>query len=167
MPSCRVQQSVLVHTSSGLLSLMAHTTFAWLSIIVKRCQEVVKKRTIVKCGWEDTFGSLFCKVNSHLKPALLDDQHLMYRWILIISRIAISKDEKFVDTHDVPPSAPISLCDQFRCMHVCIYLKGSSEERNWPSRTASSVQVVKEFFQALSLLQVGKHSILIKSFTMI
>ena len=42
----------------------------------------------------------------------------------IISRIAISKDEKFVDTHDVPPSAPISLCDQFRCMHVCIYLKG-------------------------------------------
>ena len=57
----------------------------------------------------------------------------------IISRIAITKDEKFVDTHDVPPSAPISLCDQFRCMHVCIYLKGSSEERNWPSRTASSV----------------------------
>ena len=51
-----------------------------------------------------------------------------------ISHIAISIDEKF-DTHDVtvPPSACVTSSD------VCIYLKASSEERNWPSRTASSV----------------------------
>ena len=45
----------------------------------------------------------------------------------IISHITISHDEKFLDSHDVPPSAPISLCNQFGCMHVCIYLKALVE----------------------------------------
>ena len=43
----------------------------------------------------------------------------------IISHIAISKDEKFVDTHDVPPSAPIACVTS---SDVCMYASTSKLE---------------------------------------
>ena len=30
----------------------------WISVIAKRADRVVKGREILKCSWEDTFGSL-------------------------------------------------------------------------------------------------------------
>ena len=58
-----------------------------------------------------------------------------------VSHIAISKDGNFSDPHDVPPSAPVRLCDQFKCMHVCIYLKAKEREseNSGPPRTVSSM----------------------------
>ena len=37
------------------------STVAWLSIMVERSQTVVKERTILKCSWDDSFGSLLLK----------------------------------------------------------------------------------------------------------
>ena len=34
------------------------STVAWLSVMVKHLQTVVKERTILKCSWDDSFGSL-------------------------------------------------------------------------------------------------------------
>jgi len=40
---------------------MASTSYAWLSVIVKRGERVVKGREIIKCAWEDALGSLLLK----------------------------------------------------------------------------------------------------------
>ena len=37
------------------------STVAWLSVMVKHLQTVVKERTILKCSWDDSFGSLLLK----------------------------------------------------------------------------------------------------------
>ena len=37
------------------------STAIWLSVMVKRSQTVVKERTILKCSWDDSFGSLLLK----------------------------------------------------------------------------------------------------------
>ena len=56
----------------------------------------------------------------------------------VISRIQICKEGGFTDPHDVPVSAPVSLCEQFGCMHVCIYLQ-ARQETSRQSRTVTSV----------------------------
>ena len=40
---------------------MAASTFAWLSVVVKRAENVIKPREILKCSWTDTFGSNVAK----------------------------------------------------------------------------------------------------------
>ena len=85
------------------------TLSAWLSVLVKRGQEVIKPRTVVKCSWEDTFGSLLDK---------LDVTQVS------IELIQIAANEKFTDpVHVVPIDAPVIICDQFKCMHVCITIE--------------------------------------------
>ena len=85
----------------------------WLSILAKKGALVVRPRTIVPCEWTDTFNSLLCKLG-------VEDE--------IIERTIISNNDKFLDpTHIVPLTAPLSLCDQFKCNFVCFHC-GSPEE---------------------------------------
>ena len=43
---------------------MAENMFAWLSIVVKQIENVIKPREILKCSWTDTFGSVLLKYGS-------------------------------------------------------------------------------------------------------
>ena len=90
---------------------MANSSFAWVSVVVKRCEHVIKEREILKCSWEDSFCSLLLKFGNNG----LQQEHIFH--------IIISKNEKFIDPcHKVQPDAPITLCDSFGCMNICIYL---------------------------------------------
>ena len=83
---------------------------AWLSVIVKHGQQIVKDRTIFQCAWEDTFGSLLLKFGSKLEAET-------------INQVVIVKNEKYLDPcHKVPVDAPVSLCDQFGCLFIYLYL---------------------------------------------
>ena len=85
------------------------TLSAWLSVLVKRGLEIVKPRTVVKCLREDTFGSLLEK---------LDVTNVS------VEKVQIASNEKFTDpVHVVPLDAPVIICDQFKCMHVCISIE--------------------------------------------
>lgn len=100
---------------------------AWLSVIVKRGQQIVKDRTIFQCAWEDTFGSLLLKFGSELEAET-------------INQVVISKNEKYLDPcHKVPIDAPVSLCDQFGCLFVCLYLSEMQTTGVVPTRTIASV----------------------------
>ena len=41
-----------------ILSKMASSSTAWLSVTVKRGQMVIRNRSIISCSWEANFGSL-------------------------------------------------------------------------------------------------------------
>ena len=72
----------------------------WLSVLVKRRQEVVKPRTVVKCSWEDTFGLLLDKLDMTQ---------------VSIELVQIASNEKFSDpVHVIPIDAPVIICDQFK-----------------------------------------------------
>ena len=91
------------------------TSSAWVSVIVKCDQEVLCPRSVMKCSWDDKFGSLLTKVGG-----IGMEERTM-------TKIVISKTEKFVDpTHIVPPDAPIILCEQFNCFHVCLYVSAAA-----------------------------------------
>ena len=78
---------------------------AWLSILVKYGQNIIKTPTVVKCLWEDTFGTLLDKLD--MPETTID-------------KVQISANEKFANpVHMVPIDAPINICYQFKCMHVC------------------------------------------------
>ena len=99
---------------------------AWLSVVIQRAETVIKPREILKCSWTDTFGSLLLKYGSDLQSEK-------------ISHVVIAKNEKFIDPcHRVPADAPLSLCDQFGCMNVCIYLENMSVSPT-AERTIASV----------------------------
>ena len=86
------------------------SSFAWVSVLVKRGMKVVKERTILKCNWSDTFGELLPKLNEEFAVAT-------------VAKIVISNSEKFVDPcHVVPLDSPIQLCDEFQCKYVCFHL---------------------------------------------
>ena len=90
------------------------TSSAWVSVTVKCGQEVLCPWSVVKCSWDDNFGSLLTKVGG----IDMEDRTM--------TKIAISRTEKFVDpTHVVPPEAPIILCEQFNCFHVCLYVSAA------------------------------------------
>ena len=56
-----------------------------------------------------------------------------------ISHIHISKTGNFHDPHVVPPVAPVSVYEQFNCMHVCIFLRRHGVVHPLPTRTVASV----------------------------
>ena len=56
-----------------------------------------------------------------------------------ISHIHISKNGNFQDPHVVPAVAPVSVCEQFNCMHVCIFLRRDGVVQPAPTRTVASV----------------------------
>ena len=75
-------------------------TVAWPSVMVKRLQTVVKERIILKCFWDDSFGSLLLKFGC-------DDLEAE-----TIHEAIISNNNKFIDPcHKVPIDAPVSVCD--------------------------------------------------------
>lgn len=76
-------------------------------MLVKRGQKVVKPRCVVKCSWEDKFGTLLDQFDGMSECT--------------IEKIQISTSAKFTDpVHIIPIDAPSSLCDKFKCCHVCI-----------------------------------------------
>ena len=85
------------------------TSFAWLSVLVKRGTSVVMSRTVLKCDWDQSFGSLLEQLDGLAEET--------------IEKIEISKNESFVNpVHVVPVDAPVSLCKQFDCSFVCIHI---------------------------------------------
>ena len=101
-------------------------SFAWLSVILKRGLHVVKNRTIVKASWEESLGALVEKVGSEFAHE-------------VIARIVIAKSEEFIDTHDIANDAPVSVCQLFKCNHVCVYLENEAREPQAPVRNAFCV----------------------------
>ena len=97
--------------------------------MVKRSQTVVKEWTILKCSWDDSFGSLLLKFGC-------DDLEAE-----TINEVIVSNNDKFIiDPHQkVPIDAPVSACDQFGCMYVCLYLTEKETTRPAPARTISDV----------------------------
>ena len=89
------------------------TACVWLSVIVKSGHRIVKERTVVKCSWTDKFQDLYEGHN--------------------ITRVEISKDDKFMDPMVVPLDAPISICSQFQCSYACIFVESD------PPRTTGSI----------------------------
>ena len=63
------------------------STVAWLSVMVKRSQTVVKEQTILKCYWDDSFGSLLLKFGC-------DDLEAE-----TIHEVIVLKNDKFIDLH--------------------------------------------------------------------
>lgn len=81
---------------------------ACLSVLVKRGGSVAYPRTIVRCEWIDTFGTVIRKLSFPEE---------------MVFKVLISKNEKFIDPcHIVPISSPVKLCDQFQSPFVCYYL---------------------------------------------
>lgn len=74
----------------------------------------------------DTVGSLLTKIDPKLEEE-------------IISHVHISKTGSFLDPHVVPSIAPVSVCEQFHCMHVCIFSKRDEVVQPAPARTVNSV----------------------------
>ncbi len=98
---------------------------AWISVTVKSCQEFITARQVVQCSWDSSFGSLLAKIDPKLERET-------------VSHIHISKQENFLDPHNVPVTAPVSLCEQFNCRHVCIYLKRDTEAQPLTRTVASA-----------------------------
>ena len=90
---------------------MATCSFAWLSVVVKRGFTTVLPRKVVKIGWENNFGELLTAANPEFEKE-------------VVEKVTISTNERFVDpVHEVDLSAPVSVCDTFKCRFVCIFLK--------------------------------------------
>ena len=68
------------------LSKMANTcsSTAWLSVMVKRGQMVIRNRSIISCSWEANFGSL-------LGPEFEEET---------VHEVVISQNENFLDLLD-------------------------------------------------------------------
>ena len=106
------------------------STVAWLSVMVKRSLTVVKERTILKRSWDDSFGSLLLKFRC-------DDLEAE-----TIHKVIISNNDKFIDPrHKVPIDVLVSVCDQFGCMYICLYLTEKETMRPAPARTISGVLI--------------------------
>ena len=102
---------------------MASSSVTWLSVIVKSSQQIVKDRTILKCSWEDTTGSLLLRLGNDLEAETIYD-------------VVISNNDKFVDPHHkVPIDAPVIVRDHYCCMFLCLYLTEKETTRPAPSKT--------------------------------
>ena len=109
------------------------TYSAWVSVVVKSCygQKNLFPRSIVKCSWDDRFGSLLVKIGGHDMEGST------------ITNIVIAKTETFTDpTHIVPAYAPIILCEQFNYFHACLYVEESS--RSMETESVNEITRIKE-----------------------
>ena len=90
---------------------MAESSYAWLSVIVKRGPKTLIPRKVIKMEWEKNFGELLTAVDLALANSM-------------IYQVRISSNESFLDpVHEVEVSAPLSVCNLFNCRFVCIYLE--------------------------------------------
>lgn len=107
------------------------TSCAWLSVIVKRGQQVIHPRTIVKCDWDDRFCSLLVKLGGSKYEETQ------------VTKVQISRTEKFLDpVHVVPLDAPVILCEQFNCYNVCVYV---AMESGCTSTNSTSLSATNAF----------------------
>ncbi len=73
---------------------MAESSFAWVSVVVKRGPVTVFPRKIVKTGWESNFGELLTAAD----PTLANS----------IKKVCISSNDSFLDpVHEVDVTAPL------------------------------------------------------------
>ena len=94
---------------------MASASTAWLSVVIKRGTTVVCPRKIVNVLWESNFGELLMATDSALEKES-------------VLKVVISTNKRFIDpVHEVSVTAPIFICDTFKCQFVCIYLRESSD----------------------------------------
>ena len=89
---------------------MAESSFAWLSVVVKRGALTVFARKIIKIGWGSNFGELLTAAD----PTFAENS---------VNKVCISSNDSFRDpVHEVDITAPLSLCSTFNCLFVCFYL---------------------------------------------
>ena len=75
---------------------MAESSFAWISVVVKRGSSTILPRKIVKIGWDSNFGELLAVVD----PTLANDT---------INKVCISGKDSFLDpVHELDVTAPLS-----------------------------------------------------------
>ena len=93
---------------------MATCSFARLSVIVKRGLSIILPRTVVKMEWDKNFGELVVAADPELENE-------------VVVKVTISANEHFVDpVHVVDLSAPVSVCNTFKCRFVCTYVSERS-----------------------------------------
>jgi len=98
----------------GVFKMLAVAADAWLLVLVKCGDELIKPRQVVKCDWGETFAALLDK---------LDLQEMS------VAQVEISTNEKFNDpVHTVPINAPLSLTDQFKCSFVRFSLESGPQQ---------------------------------------
>ena len=74
---------------------MAESSFAWISVVVKRGSSTILPRKIVKIGWDSNFGELLAVVD----PTLANDT--------INKKVCISGKDSFLDpVHELAPLSP-------------------------------------------------------------
>ena len=76
---------------------------AWLSLSGKSGETIVHARQVVESAWASSVASLLSKIDAKHEEETL-------------TRAQISKRES-IDSHVVPATAPVSLCENFRCHH--------------------------------------------------
>lgn len=59
----------------------------------------------MKCNWEDSFGQLLEATASKFETST-------------VQKVLILKNDRFVESHEVPIDAPVFLCQQFGCKFV-------------------------------------------------
>ena len=92
--------------SAWQLNNLASSSFAWLSVEVKQGLTTVVPRKVVKADWEDNFSQLLTIVEPGFEGKVVD-------------KILISPNERFADPAlQVEITAPLSVCDTFRCRFV-------------------------------------------------
>ena len=100
------------------------SSFLWISVLVKCGGIIVIPRKVLLCSFEDTFGDIVNKMQLTSKVAII---------------VYISSNAMLVDpSHDVPLNATLSLCDQFKCMFVCINVAESDNSRSASTSTSSA-----------------------------
>ena len=86
---------------------MAESSYAWVSVAVKRGPTTIHPRKIVKMGWENKFAELLVAVD----PGLT----------LLLARFAFHPMiNSWTPVHEVDITAPLSVSSVFKCHFVCI-----------------------------------------------
>ena len=83
--------------------------YFWPSVSIKRGANLIVARKVVRAEYDWTFGHLLTVINSS--------------WLNVsVTRVAVSKNEQFVDpVHDLPLDSPVQLCQQYG-NNICYYL---------------------------------------------
>ena len=92
------------------MATCSSASMAWPSIMVLRGTTVVVGRTVLKCTWNENFGSVLERLGGGFSNEL-------------VSSVLISSNERFVEpTHTVPLDAPIKLLEMYGCYYICYKL---------------------------------------------
>ena len=98
------------------------SSFLWISVICI----IVIPRKVLQCSFEDTFGDIVHKL----------------QLTSTVEKVSISNNAMFVD---VPLNTPLSLCDQFKCMFVCINVSLSDNSCSASTSTHSLISYSQKY----------------------